>query len=367
MEGYSMSFTKPTISKPKIAPGWIYCIRDEDYLDQSISRYVKLGLTERTVEERIQEHQTGNPRREYEAIDSKYLELMHYAETYLHHAFAPDRIAGEWFDMDDARLTAEVGTLLDDLETEMQEHAPFVQRWYALNDVLDNDLSRPPAGDEPQWAADFKDAYERMTVAKAIVDTHKNNLLRELGTAQSINRVMYISQSTKSPTFNKTDFEALVTPAQLAQCETTTTRTSRTLEMLDKGDDLDTLNPTVKAAFDASEVGLSRPSATNMSGVEVALSQAIQDEHMALLRAMKDVKEAEWDCIKAQVKLIDALGDHFEIEGIIRWKRKEITETKFDSKRAKELFEAEYNAAKRPPKNPFTYKTEYHYMRKYNP
>ena len=88
---------------------------------------------------------------------------------------------------------------------------------------------------------------------------------------------------------------------------------------------------------------------------------------MALLEAMKDVKEAEWDCIKAQVKLIDALGDHLEIEGIIRWKRREKTETKFDSKRAKELFEAEYNAAKRPPQKPFTYKTEYHYMRKYNP
>jgi hypothetical protein len=367
MDGKYMAFKAPSISKPKIRPGWIYCIRDEDYLDQSISRYVKLGLTERTVEERIQEHQTGNPRREFEAIDSKYLEMMHYAETYLHHAFAPDRIAGEWFDMDDARLAAEVGTLLDDLETEMQEHAPFVQRWYDLNDVLDNTLSRPPAGDEPQWAAEFKDAYERMTVAKAIVDTHKNNLLRELGTAETIDRVMYISPSANSATFNKDDFEALVTPAQVAQCVTTTTRPDRKLEMLDKGDDLATLNPTVKAAFDASEVGLSRPSATNMSGVEVALSQAIQDEHMALLEAMKDVKAAEWDCIKAQAKLIDALDDHREIEGIIRWKRQEKTETKFESSRAKELFEAEYNAARRAPTNPFTYKTEYHYMRKYNP
>ena len=50
-----MSFSAPTVPKPKIKAGWIYAIRDEDYLDQSISRYVKLGLTERTVAQRIRD------------------------------------------------------------------------------------------------------------------------------------------------------------------------------------------------------------------------------------------------------------------------------------------------------------------------
>jgi len=51
------------LSCPKTTPGWIYCIREQDYLDQTWGRYVKLGLTARTVEQRIREHQTGNPRR----------------------------------------------------------------------------------------------------------------------------------------------------------------------------------------------------------------------------------------------------------------------------------------------------------------
>ena len=362
-----MSFSKPAVPKPKIKPGWIYCIRDEDYLDQSVSRYVKLGLTERTVEIRIGEHQTGNPRKEFEAIDSKYLELMNYGETYLHHAFAPDRIAGEWFDMDDARLASEVGTLLGQLETEMQEHAPFVRRWYELNDVVDNTLSRDPVNDEAQWAEDFKEAYQRMTVSKAVMDTHKNNLIRMLGNEKNIDRVMEICTSSNGPRFNKSDFSALLTPPQLAQCNSTNTRWSRSLNMLDKGDDLATLNPTVNAAFLASEVGLTAPSATNMAGGEVALTQDITDEHMELLRAMRAVKEAEWDCSKGQVKLIEALNEHRQINGIISWKRERITETKFDASRAKELFETEYNASHRPPGNPLTYKTEFHYMRKYNP
>ena len=41
-----------------------------------------------------------------------------------------------------------------------------------------------------------------------------------------------------------------------------------------------------------------------------------------------------------------------EIRGIIHWKREQITETKFDKDRAKELFEAEYNAAFRAPTAP---------------
>ena len=66
------------------------------------------------------------------------------------------------------------------------------------------------------------------------------------------------------------------------------------------------------------------------------------------------------------MKLIDALDDYREIRGIIHWKREQITETKFDNDRAKELFEAEYNAAFRANR-PATYKTIFQYMRKYNP
>ena len=97
-----MAFKSPKISLPTaLNPGWIYFIREEDYLDRSVGRYVKIGLTARTVAIRIAEHQTGNPRREFEATPSNYIELMDYGETYLHHYFAAGRLCGEWFDFDD--------------------------------------------------------------------------------------------------------------------------------------------------------------------------------------------------------------------------------------------------------------------------
>ena len=363
-----MSFTKPSISLPTaLKPGWIYFLREEDYLDQSVGRYVKIGLTERTVAIRIKEHQTGNPRREFEATPSNYIELMHYGETYLHHYFAAERIGGEWFDFDDSFLASDVRPVIDNLETEMAAVAGSFRRWKELNNVPSNGRVRDATPPEERWGRDFTAAYEQLTVAKAILATHKNNLKQILGNDKAIDTIMEIQQKTRNPTFNQTVFEGILTTAQLSRCNSSTTSWSRSLSMLNKGRDLAALNPTVKLAFDASEMGLINPSATNIAGASLPLTQAIRDENLAMLNAMRVVKVQEWECLKAQAKLVEALDDSLEIKGILKWKREQKTDLKFDKKLAKSLFETEFNASFRPPSTPYSYSTEFDYFRKYNP
>lgn len=363
-----MAFKSPTIRLPTaLNPGWIYFIREEDYLDRSVGRYVKIGLTARTVAIRIAEHQTGNPRREFEATPSNYIELMDYGETYLHHYFAAERIGGEWFDFDDSFLASDVRPVIDNLETEMAAVAGSFRRWKELNNIPSNGTVRTATPTEAGWGVDFTAAYEQLTVAKAILDTHKNNLKNLLGNNKAIDTIMHIQQKTKNPTFNQTVFEGILTAAQLLQCNSPTTSWSRSLNMLNKGRDLATLDPTVKLAFDASEIGLNSPSATNMAGATLPLTQAIQDENSAMLNAMRDVKVQEWECLKAQAKLVEALDDSLEIDGILKWKREESIDSKFDRKLAKSLFETDFNASFRPPSTPYTYSTEFDYNRKYNP
>ena len=77
---------------------------------QRIGRYVKIGLTERAPY-LSEEHQDRQSLEEFEATPSKYIELMDYGETYLHHYFAGDRIGGEWFDLDDAFLISRCSRL----------------------------------------------------------------------------------------------------------------------------------------------------------------------------------------------------------------------------------------------------------------
>ena len=363
-----MAFKSPSISLPTaLNPGWIYFIREEDYLDQSIGRYVKIGLTARTVAIRIGEHQTGNPRREFEATPSNYIELMDYGETYLHHYFAAGRLCGEWFDFDDSFLVSDIRPVINNLESEMANVAGSFRRWKELNNIPSNGTVRTATPTEAGWGVDFTAAYEQLTVAKAILDTHKNNLKNLLGNNKAIDTIMHIQQKTKNPTFNQTVFEGILTAAQLLQCYSLTTSWSRSLKMLNKGRDLATLDPTVSLAYDASEMGLISPSATNMSGATLPLTQAIRDENLAMLNAMRNVKVQEWECLKSQAKLVEALDDSLEIDGILKWKREENTDSKFDRTLAKSLFETEFNASFRPPSTPYTYSTEFDYNRKYAP
>ena len=94
--------------------GWVYLLRERDFLTGTTDRYLKIGLTERDVEDRVKEHQTGNARQVI-SVYERHVPLMSAMETYLHHVFSTDRINGEWFDMDDDKVNNEVIPLIEAL------------------------------------------------------------------------------------------------------------------------------------------------------------------------------------------------------------------------------------------------------------
>ena len=101
---------------------------------------------------------------------------MDYGETYLHHYFAGDRIGGEWFDLDDAGLViSDVRPLsLTPSRLEMAAVAGSFRRWKELNDVpRTTERLALPRQQKQAGAKNSTTAYEELTVAKAILDTHK--------------------------------------------------------------------------------------------------------------------------------------------------------------------------------------------------
>jgi hypothetical protein len=88
-----------------LTAGWLYFIREQDYRSRELSPYVKIGIVRaqeaenftRGVEERIKEHQTGNPRT---LVSQAHIEahMVEQVETLMHRNFAELRIEGEWFD-----------------------------------------------------------------------------------------------------------------------------------------------------------------------------------------------------------------------------------------------------------------------------
>jgi hypothetical protein len=102
-----------------LTPGELYFIGEDDPDDGSRTPLVKIGIVkeseDRTAETRLEEHQTGNPRR-LRMLHTLSPSAVERIETLLHAEFAPRRIGGEWFHLPGAefemaieRATARIG------------------------------------------------------------------------------------------------------------------------------------------------------------------------------------------------------------------------------------------------------------------
>ena len=73
----------------KLTPGNLYFIRDIDYLTKDIGKYVKIGIVtnDRATEERLKDHQTGNPRGIYPVDEVPDVPFVERLETQLHYEY----------------------------------------------------------------------------------------------------------------------------------------------------------------------------------------------------------------------------------------------------------------------------------------
>ena len=335
------------IKLPKLIPGWIYCIREEDYLDGSIGRYVKLGLTKRTVADRIREHQTGNPRKEVSEYDH-HMQLMHYTENFLHHYFAYDRIAGEWFDMDSNRVITEVKPLLERLEIEQASAMPNIERWVELKEMTSNGTIRSANVAEQALHDQYKIADEELTLASAQHTIHDYNIRALIGSADGIENVVTLILKTYNDVCDVTALKATLSAQEIAQCEDTSTKLSGSLTITG-GRKINELDAGLAASLEQAKNSIGpKPTPANLVNSTKSLVQDIKDEHIEWLRTLREQKEAEWTCLQLGAQLVVALDEDEQIEGVIKWKRQNKTTTSFKSALAKELFETRYNASLQP-------------------
>ena len=111
-----------------LTSGEIYFIGEFDLKSGQRTEYVKIGIVrhgakeERTSEDRLLEHQTGNPRR-LEIIHTVTTDAVEAIETNLHYRFARHRVYGEWMRLDSKLLEeakAEAESLRDQLATHVK-------------------------------------------------------------------------------------------------------------------------------------------------------------------------------------------------------------------------------------------------------
>jgi hypothetical protein len=107
-----------------LTPGQLYFINEQDTQTGVRSNYYKIGIVrdadDRDSENRLLEHQTGNPRKLC-IVETLSMPAVEAVETNLHYLFASKRVMGEWMCFNDDELKQAI-TKAKELAAQMQEN-----------------------------------------------------------------------------------------------------------------------------------------------------------------------------------------------------------------------------------------------------
>ena len=154
--------------------GEIYFIRERDRIDGGSSSYVKIGMVNelrRNSEERLSDHQTGNPRD---------LVLHHVTQTpgpfrierFLHQRFGPNRVRSEWFRLSDEELAVAVQTA-EQMAEEALLHIPIMEEASRLKDVVSSTDKIAPTEESTHWIHLLSVAKEALKLCQAMSNSYK--------------------------------------------------------------------------------------------------------------------------------------------------------------------------------------------------
>lgn len=324
--------------------GDIYLIRDLDLRTGAGTDYLKIGLTKPDeTDKRIASHQTGNPRlitKEWSGVVPNKSAI----ETHLHHYFSSDRIRGEWFWIDDARMNAEVIPKINSLVAEYNAHEANLVTQAALKATDDNGTSRVATTSEQLLVGQLQTAMDDLLKAKKQHEVHELNLKTMLGSDGGIDGVGTLIEVAGRTKFEQSDFLDSLSTTDKALCVHPTKQVRvATPKWLIKAEKLDTLDATLAASHATAKSAAPKTIPLTQVGTPVGQrTPAIEVEHQSWLDTRRDIKENEWKIEQLKTEILVSLGADKEIRDVVTWERYDEMKTDvFDKKLATEHFEAE--------------------------
>jgi hypothetical protein len=321
--------------------GDIYLIRDLDLRTGTGTDYLKIGLTKpNETDKRIASHQTGNPRlitKEWSGVVPNKSAI----ETHLHHYFSSDRIRGEWFWIDDARMNAEVIPKINALVAEYTAHEANLVTQATLKATDDNGTSRPASPSETLLISQLQTAMDDLLKAQKQHDIHELTLKTMLGSDGGIDGVATLIEVAGKAKFDKSKFLASLSPTDMALCVHPTKQVrAATPNWLIKADKLATLDAALATSHATAKSAAPKAIPLTQVGTpEISRSPTIEAEHQSWLDTRRAIKENEWKIAQLKTEILVSLGADKEIKGVVTWERYDETKTDvFDKKLATEHF-----------------------------
>lgn len=308
-------------------PGEIYFVREIDR-EGKFSNFVKIGLvtSPRTSQERLLEHQTGNPRRlDLPASNIVTTDAVSFVEARLHRTFATERIGGEWFEFHSEERLIEVIDESKRISAEASKAKELFLKAEALEKIPSNGLLISATGDDLENVKLLLIAKEQSKVLDEIEDDITAKLEKakeqgkELGAAAKEKTVTY------KPKFDKQKFmeDYPELAAELMVAKSSWSQRFLIKYKLEAG-------WSFEPEF-SDEVAAIRTLVDNSEEPVDLLDPQLR---LARLRAFCD-----WDELISATKLKIACGENEGIEGICTWKRSATTTESFSEEalRSKDL------------------------------
>jgi hypothetical protein len=311
-----------------LTSGEIYFIGEFDLKSGQRTEYVKIGIVrhgakeERTSEDRLLEHQTGNPRR-LEIIHTVTTDAVEAIETNLHYRFARHRVYGEWMRLD-SKLLEEAKSEAESLRDQLATHMKIFQRADELKNQESNEEKLAPTIDSEYWFGKYQDSKVMSKACDEAID--KYNALLEVAAeeGEEVAEFVTVQERAGARRFDQKFFmekhpdiyAKFVTKERSIKGRFLVTSVKKWSRSLDE------ISPDLNSILNQFNSELDQ-----IKGNKITSSL-----HNLYLGVLSMQAYADWENQLAAAQLKNLCGNNEGIEGICTWKRAEQFDEKFDRK-----------------------------------
>lgn len=307
-------------------PGTIYFVREAADSKGGLTVNVKIGLVEdpRTAQQRLAEHQTGNPRKLFlDEAQLVHTDAVKYVESQLHKTFAPHRISGEWFHFESEAIINDAVALAKEYALAVGKQMPTFETARKLARTLSDGsvLSSTPTllatAKSMAQAAVTLDAYDNLL---ELIEEVFEVAIAEEG-PDSVEGIYKFIDVYPDPAFSVTAFKAEIkktNPELIAKYTIEEPKFTEKFELL----------------FELDSEELSEDVQEYLAKSAVIIEQATLSKDYFQLNELKlDIARLkaplDWVVLSSKAEIQVACGLAAEIEGICTWVRKLATTSTF--------------------------------------
>jgi|TARA_B100000315_G_scaffold257343_1_gene305855 hypothetical protein len=306
----------------KLTPGELYFIGEDDPDEGSRTPFVKIGIVkeheDRSIDDRLGEHQTGNPRRLRE-LHIEASPAVERIETLLHAEFAPCRVGGEWFHLPDPELEMVIERATVHIN-EATAGLPELQAAENLNAKMSNGQRLTPDSATLGLHRRLLDVRTQVVEAEGMVERIREALVEAAGGVTEGSPYFRVELRAGRTNFDGTAFTAAY-PELAERYTIERNAVSRRFGLFGQKNHVCDVREDNPALF--------RHLAEVKRSLEAGEPPGELHRQYLELLALRGPLDWEQDLLEARLRFV--CQEHEEVVGVCRWKREAVTRQTLDT------------------------------------